>query len=245
MMVAGGDSFTEEQYRELIKLAKKKYPFVGYEKLDFSTRFIVWRHDVDLSLNRAESLAKIEVEEGVRSTFFINPHCEFYNLLEKSQTDIVKRLIAMGHDIGLHFDSEFYEIHNENKLEELVEFEADWLGKWLNYKISVFSFHNPTPLLLSFDKESYGGLVNCYSKNFKTKTDYCSDSNGRWRHRNLFEVLKEAKEDRLQVLTHPGWWQKRASTAKRKVQRCVYGRAEATLDIHEHSILKNGRYEDG
>ena len=45
---------------------------------------ILWRHDVDFSIHRASSLAKIENELGVKATYFLKLHSEFYNLFEKS-----------------------------------------------------------------------------------------------------------------------------------------------------------------
>jgi len=239
------NAFTEDQYRGFVALAKSKYEFIKYDEIDFSKKFVLWRHDVDFSLNRAESLARIEFEEGVASTFFINPHCIFYNCLEKSQTDLIRRIISMGHSIGLHFDSEYHSIETEGQLDDVVSFEAKWLSDIFGSPISAFSFHNPNSLLLSFEKATYGGLINCYSKDFKTRLGYCSDSNGRWRHRHLFDVLENAEERNLQILTHPAWWQKRENTAKRKIRRCAFGRAEAIMDEHEASLLKHGRSEDG
>ena len=51
--------FTEKHYRYLIKTAKKNYlfePFTAKTKLPH----VLWRHDVDFSMHRASSLAKIE-----------------------------------------------------------------------------------------------------------------------------------------------------------------------------------------
>lgn len=245
MTLIESNAFTEDQYRDFLTLAKRKYSFIKYDEIDFSRKFILWRHDVDFSLNRAERLAQIEAEEGVRSTFFINPHCEFYSVLEKSQTEIIRRIISMGHAIGLHFDSEYYATESEEQLNDAVAFEADWLSRMFGCKIVAFSFHNPTPLLLSFENTTYGGLINCYSKDFKTRIGYCSDSNGRWQHRHLFDVINRAEEEYLQILTHPAWWQKRESTPKRKIQRCAMGRANATLDLHDYMLMAADRFEEG
>jgi hypothetical protein len=66
------------------------------------------RHDVDFSVHRSYALAKIEAEEGVHSTYFLWPHCKYYNLFEEEIVEIVDKIIELGHDIGLHFDYDFY-----------------------------------------------------------------------------------------------------------------------------------------
>lgn len=236
--------FTEKKYREILRLARSKYDFAKFTDIDYSKKFVLWRHDVDISLNRAEALSKIEEEENVISTYFINPHSEFYNCLEKSQTEIISRIIERGHVIALHLDAEYHSIGNVKQLEEIVAWEAAWMAKVFKTDVSVFSFHNPTEELLAFDEESYGGLINCYSKKFKGNIGYCSDSNGRWRFKNLSDVLEKEEYDRLQVLTHPGWWQEEGLSASRKIRRSVLGRAQNTLEVHEKQLYDAGRYEE-
>ena len=72
--------FTLDHYRELLRLAKSKYDIASYDDPSFSNNSLLWRHDVDLSLERSLILAKIENEEGFKATYFVNPHSEFYNL---------------------------------------------------------------------------------------------------------------------------------------------------------------------
>ena len=65
------DDFTENHYSKLIKIAKSKYKFISYLNIPWGEKFILWRHDLDHSLNRALALAKIESEEGVFATYFL------------------------------------------------------------------------------------------------------------------------------------------------------------------------------
>ena len=160
------EDFTTEQYREILQLARLKYNFISYENIPFGERFLLWRHDCDYSLNRAFKLAEIEKEEGVVSTYFINPHCEFYNLLETTQAKLVEHILGMGHSLGLHFDAEFHETGSKAELEEQIAFEASMLEHFFGVKPFTFSFHNPDEALLTYEDETYGGLLNCYSKKF-------------------------------------------------------------------------------
>jgi len=227
------EEFTLGSYRDLVKLALKSYTPVSYHSIPWGERFILWRHDCDFSLNRALILARIEAEEGLCSTFFILLHSEFYNVLERNQLKLVEEIVRLRHDIGLHFDANFYATRSEDELDEQVSREADLLEHFVGIRPAAFSFHTPSALHLTWEKERYGGLINCYSKRFKTEVPYCSDSNGYWRFRRLLDVLTEATDPCLQVLTHPEWWQDKPMPPRQRVFRCVYGRAEATMRSYD------------
>lgn len=235
------DDFTIIQYDALLRKAKSNYRFINYNEMETGTRFILWRHDCDFSLNRALRLAEIEHSQGIKATYFLNPHCDFYNLLEKNQSAIIARLINLGHSIGLHFDAAYYDITAENQLDELVAREAQWLQNWFGVAINVFSFHNPSAFLLTCEKNTYGDKINCYSSYFKKQVPYCSDSNGYWRFRRLCEVLEEASDPCLQVLTHPGWWQEEAMLPRERVLRAVQGRADAVMTEYDRFLASCGR----
>jgi hypothetical protein len=239
------DDFTTEHYATLLEIAKSRYRFGSYGEPPDSRRTILWRHDCDVSLNRAARLAAIESGKAVKSTYFVNPHSDFYNLLEKSQAQLVRNIIKLGHDIGLHFDSAYYDVESEDQLEELVAVEAKWLRDWFGVRIRAFSFHNPNTLTLTCEREEYAGLINCYSRTFKTDVAYCSDSNGYWRFKRLRDVLEQSEDQRLQILTHPEWWQEEPLPARERVVRSVYGRANACLTTYDDLLERHGRRNEG
>lgn len=242
---ASDADFTEGSYRKLLSLAKKNWDFCQYDNIPWRTRFILWRHDVDFSLNRSLSLARIEHEEGVKATYFVNPHSEFYNVAEQAQYWIIQQILLLGHRLGLHFDAAFHNVRNEAELDLLVEHEARGLEDLFGAKIAAFSFHNPVEAHLVYDAEHCGGLVNCYSQRFKRDVAYCSDSNGLWRHRRLHDVLAAASDPCLQVLTHPGWWQEKPMPPRKRVFRCVYGRAKAVMHFSDRSVASFDRSHHG
>lgn len=235
------NDFTTSHYIELLRIAKANYKFVRYQDIMLTERFILWRHDCDSSLNRSLQLAKIENEEEVKSTYFLNPHSEFYNLMEQSQSHIIEKIITLGRDIGLHFDCNYYDIQTETELDDLVAKEATWLKDWFGVTPVVFSFHNPTELFLSYERDTYGGLLNCYSKTFKDNIPYCSDSNGYWRFRRLRNVLESANDSCLQVLTHPGSWQDKPMYPRERIFRSIYGRAKYTINFYDEGLETHGR----
>mgnify|MGYP003705859805 CR=1 FL=1 len=228
--------FTHSHYRELLQLGKLKWNFSDYHKISWKQKNLFWRHDVDFSLNRSLALAKIEKDESIRATYFINPHSEFYNIFEFSQREILYEILSLGHDVGLHFDASFYDLKNTKTLNDAIFNESKIIFDLLGIEPVAFSFHNPVKFTLQFDDDEYGGLLNCYSKRFKEKVSYCSDSNGCWRFRRLYDVLQNADNHNLQVLTHPGWWHENAMPARQRCIRAINGRAQANIRLFDNGL---------
>jgi hypothetical protein len=234
-------AFTTEDYCSLVRLAIKQYRQASYRRIPWGEPFILWRHDVDVSINRALVLARLESELGLNATYFLNPHSEYYNLFQADQVALVREIIALGHDIGLHLDAGFYGDVEERGLHELVIREARCLEKFFGIRPAAFSFHNPLASHLQFENEFYGGLINCYSRQFKSEVSYCSDSNGYWRFRRLHDVLSQATDICLQVLTHPEWWQDSPMPPRQRICRSVYGRARATIAGYDAVMVSHDR----
>jgi len=239
------EDFTEDNYRFLIKLCKKNYTFISYESYLEHGKNVLWRHDVDFSVHRARRLAQIEFEENVRSTYFIHLHSEYYNVLEVDIAKCINEIIGYGHFIGLHFDPQFYSLKNDSMGEGLIpylELEKNILEKVFDRKIQVFSFHNPdVGNWLQVDDECVSGMINTYSRTIKNKYTYCSDSNGYWRFKRLENVLQEASEPNLQVLTHPVWWVPEIMSPRERVSRAIDGRARKQHERYDTSLAEMGR----
>jgi len=222
------EDFTESAYRELLRIAKTHWEFIDYTSYQRPDRVCLWRHDLDLSIQRAYKLAQIEVEEGVRATYFILLHAEFYNPLEKENVDLVFKILDLGHHLGIHFDPSFYvsRLNRGESLLDFLKFEQEILEKTFQTDICVFSFHNPdVGDWLDIDQDLVGGLINTYGRHFRDNYSYCSDSNGYWRFQRLRNVLEEAKAEKLQVLTHPGWWVPEPMSPRARISRCIDVRA--------------------
>ncbi|MEI6681825.1 MAG: hypothetical protein WCO44_04320 [Bacteroidota bacterium] len=203
--------------------------------------FVLWRHDVDFSIHEALNLARIEQAQNLRSTYFLLLHSEFYNLFEKSISDIIKEIMRLGHHIALHFDPSFYNLTDEGVLEEKLRFESGIIEQIFGVKVTVFSFHNPTKEIMEFDKWSYAGLINTYSDELKKNVTYCSDSNGYWRFLSLQDLINIQNPEKLQVLTHPEWWTEKVLSPKDKVWRCLDKRAEKNKQHYIDNLAFFGR----
>lgn len=234
------DDFTTEKYRELLKIAKRNYVFRNYTNFDRSEKFVLWRHDIDFSVHRAFRLAQIEHEEGIYATYFIHLHSEWYNTFEKEIYDLLIKIKNMGHQIGIHFDTHFYGISDEQELGEKILFEKSILDKLLDLDIKVFSFHNTTPFTMGCKNDKYGDLINTYANYFQSEVTYCSDSNGYWRFARLSELLSSAEAPRLHILTHPEWWQETVMSPFERIKRCADNRSENNLSNYVHLIEKAG-----
>jgi hypothetical protein len=212
-----------------------------YGEVDLEKKFVLWRHDIDFSIDQSLKIARINHELGLKSTFFILLHSDFYNPLENSMREKLLEINSLGHQIGLHFDASYYDIFQENQINDHVLFETEILKKSINLNPVAVSFHNPRILDLTFESEMYGGLVNAYSKKLKSGIDYCSDSNGYWRFRELHEVLSEVNSRPIQVLTHPTWWQDRQMPPRQRIYRTISERARVTIENYDKTLKKHGR----
>lgn len=77
------NDFTLSNYRSLLSLALTKYEFRLFNQ-EYLHKSILLRHDLEFSVPIALRMAEIEAELGIRSTYFVQLHSEFYNMLEKS-----------------------------------------------------------------------------------------------------------------------------------------------------------------
>jgi hypothetical protein len=216
--------FTEDRYRELLRLAREHYAFVSFpDHRDASAGSLLWRHDLDLSVHRALALARIEAEEGVRATHFLLLHSAFYNALEPEITAAVREILRLGHALGLHFDPRFY---GQPDLDEALGRERALLEQVFETGVQAFSLHNPDLAGWSNDRDEIAGMVNAYGSDLRQRFGYASDSNGYWRFTPLDEVLASAAQHtRLQVLTHPEWWVPEPLSPRERVSRAIDGRA--------------------
>jgi len=238
--------FTEKGYASLIRTVREGYRFEPFGTRE-SRPHVLWRHDVDLSVHRALRLAEIERGEEVSSTFFFLLHSEFYNLLERGIMSRVRKIAALGHHIGLHFDSSFYQNGpGLRAIERRLAGERRLLEDVVGKRVRAFSLHDPKPAivrLLSLDR--IAGMINVYGPAIRTQYEYCSDSNGYWRHSAPADLVAPARHQRLHVLTHPEWWVPVAMSPWRRMQRCVSGRAEFVVRFYNRALARDRRHNVG
>jgi hypothetical protein len=234
------EDFIEINYRKLIKKAKKNYQFILYEEVKLKSSFVLWRHDVDISMHRALRLAEIEHEEGVKSTYFLQLSSSYYNIFENEIKNLVFEILKLGHQIGVHFDPTIYTINTPEDFKSFLTFEKKILEKLFNVEIKSFSFHNPLQEHLELGTYEIAGMVNTYSYFLQKNIEYCSDSCGYWRHKILEDFLEQGYKN-IQVLTHPEWWQKEVLSPRDRIHKCIDGRALNNKVMYDEGLAKLGR----
>jgi hypothetical protein len=234
------EDFTLCNYRKLLILASNKYTFHFFNE-DYVKRSIILRHDLEFSVPIALEMAQIEADLGIKATYFIQLHSEFYNALEKATIKSILEIRKLGHQIGLHFDSHFWDIENEKQLEGKVSFDKEMLEGYIDSKLKAFSFHNNTEFTLSCRKEKYAGLLNVYSNYFRKHYAYNADSLGYWRFERLEDRLREGKEDAIHILIHDGMWQKKVLPPRRRIYKVIDENAERLKIIYDSYLEKVGQ----
>jgi hypothetical protein len=232
--------FTLDNYHRLLSLAKSNYTFRLFNE-EYISRSILLRHDLEFSIPIALTMAEIEAELGVKSTYFIQLHSEFYNTLEKESIKAIKQIEKSGHQLGLHFDSHFWGIENEDQLDTNIRFDKRIIEDYFDTEVKAFSFHNNTEFTLSCRKDSYGGLLNVYSDYFRTHYAYNADSLGYWRFERLEDLLNEAKEETIHILIHDGMWQEDVLPPRRRVYKVIDENSARLKKLYDDHLTKIGQ----
>jgi hypothetical protein len=202
--------FSYKHYFETLNIAKKTYeilPIGKYENCKKIDNFILLRHDIDFSLDAALELAKLESKNKIFSTYYILLHSNFYNALSETGKKFIKKISSLGHEIGLHYDTNFLS-SNQEEAKNQLEYELSILSSITNKKILTAVAHNPS--LNSNSKfQLPENIIDPMSKKLLNDTLYISDSTQNWRNKCMCAHINN--KSKLQILTHPIWWSKESS----------------------------------
>jgi hypothetical protein len=141
------------------------------------------RHDVDLSLPAALTMAELEAAHDVRATYLLMTESVFYNLASSEGNDASARLRELGHAVGLHA------VYPNAELDDRFD--------------PVVSWHNPRAEYMA---QTIPGAVNVYAEPYFDPATYRSDSNQQWRAGCPHEELRGGGFPWLQILVHPEIW---------------------------------------
>jgi hypothetical protein len=175
--------FSLAHYRELLAAAQEGgYRFATFDREPRDGDLLL-RHDVDLSLEAAVELAKLEAEAGAQATYFLLTESVFYNLDSSVGRAAVATLRDLGHRVGLH---------------------AVWPRAELDARFDpVVAWHNPDP---EYMRAPVDGAVNVMQDGYFDPATYRSDSNQHWRSGCPHAALAAGELPWLQLLTHPEIW---------------------------------------
>ena len=180
--------FTLHTYR-LLLLALKK---AGYVSLTFEEycnlknrqatpagKFVILRHDVDLKAVNSLHTAKIESELGLKASYY------FRVVPESNQPDIIRRIAALGHEIGYHYED--MAIANGDMQAAIGHFE-NWLKYFRSfYPVKTICMHGaPTSrfdgrdLWKQYNYHDYGIIGEPYFDVDFSQVAYLTDTGRRW-----------------------------------------------------------------
>lgn len=197
-------TFDLDEYTDTINaFVKRGYQVSSYNDVALNKRHLILRHDIDFSLEAAVHMAELEAAQGWQAYYFILLRTEFYNPLSDAGLASLRKLVALGHQIGLHFDASLYK--QADDLPHAASRECAILASIIEKPVDVLSLHRPHPDLLGAGFEVPGRL-NAYSTKFFEDIAYCSDSRGAWHHGHPLDHKAFQQGGPMQLLTHPIWW---------------------------------------
>jgi hypothetical protein len=163
------------------------------------------------------------------ATYFFQTDSRFYRLESPDTTAVIRRVVALGHRLGLHFDANG--IPEDPDVVRRVDEAARRLEASFDTAVEAVSFHMPTyravgHLRLARDR------INTYASVFFGLIAYASDSNQDFRGKDLLRLFRERQLLRLQLLIHPFWWRHEYSSMGRKLDELA-----RTLGLSVEDIL--------
>ena len=198
--------FSLAHYRDVLEAARSGgYRFEAFDH-DPVPGDLFLRHDVDLSLEAAVSVAELEAEAGARATYFLMTESVFYNLASTAGRWTLERLRDLGHRVGLH--AVFPRADLDDRFEPVV------------------AWHNPDAEFMSQPIE---GAQNVMAPPFFQPESYRSDSNQSWRHGCPHGELAAGGFEWLQLLTHPEIWAFTGATMRETMEAMLNADRESRL----------------
>ncbi len=202
-----------EEYRKIIRAIQKTGKYMDYAEARDSDEFIIMRHDIEFSIDRAYKMSLVESEEGFQSTYFVQITNNSYNALSKRNIDMLHDMAKRGHHIGLHY-------HLNGQLDSVavrdgVRDQIRIMSEMLGMSVDRYSFHRPKKEVYYYDI-SIPNTINAYAKEFFTFAEnvdsdtaldvkYIADSKHRWNYGYPdYETLMKYKK--IQILVHPFSW---------------------------------------
>ena len=204
------DRFDYASYRELLaRLGRESRNLLFSEVAPDDDGFFLLRHDVDYSPTSALRMAELEAELGCRATYFVLLSSPYYNVLSEEHRTFARRLVELGHEVGLHYDVAVLEAVEPPDPMRLLELQADLLGTLCGAPIKAISMHNPS----ISGRDPFSGtdtFINVYDPRYTRAIRYLSDSCGAWRDEAATALAAPELPTRLQLLVHPIFWDDRS-----------------------------------
>ena len=201
------------EYKNMIVEILDTGKYRDYADVSTGMEFIVLRHDVEFSPERAFLMQTVENSLNFRSSYFFQITNNTYNTFSKKNMDIIKEIHINGHHVGLH-----YHLNGKTDLMEIaddIKMQVAVMSNMLGVTIDRFSFHRPTKAILNANMK-IEGLINTYDALFFTFAEkmeastqldvkYTADSMHRWNY-GFPDKAMLVSFPKIQILVHPYSW---------------------------------------
>lgn len=208
--------FSYDDYKEIIRIIQATGRHCNYAEALHKDKFVIMRHDVEYSVDRAYRLAKVEQSMDFISTYFFQWTNNTYNILSRKNMDMIKDMHERGQHIGLHFA--LNGMTDMQQIRRRIQKEMEILSEMFGFEVTEFSVHRPSKDVLR-ENIKLDGILNAYQDDFFTFADrideetplqvkYMSDANHIWRY-GYPDEKNITSYDKVQILTHPFAWSKK------------------------------------
>lgn len=192
------------EYRRILEDIKRTGKLMDYRQAKTADEFIVLRHDIEFSVEKAARMAEIERQHNVQSSYFVQVGSSAYNPFSERNKSLLRQMVRNGHKIGLHYR----QTDGSADISQQARLLADELG----IQVDRFSCHRPKRET-RYEILSAPGLMNAYSCEFFTRTDdpevaevkYISDSGAQWNY-GYPDAQTLTAHAKVQLLIHPFSW---------------------------------------
>lgn len=243
--------FSFQDYREMIRMIQSTGLQAGYKEALGRDKFIIMRHDVEYSVERAYALAKVERSMDFTSTYFFQWTNNSYNILSRRNMDMIKDMHERGHCIGLHFA--LNGMTDMDLIRKQIVKEMNILSEMFGFAIDTFSVHRPSRDILR-ENIKLPGIINAYQDEFFTfaekvteetpvKVKYMSDANHIWRY-GYPDQENITGYDKIQILTHPFAWCKRGYDNFENYKTLIQEKFVEMIESVDNECKDFGEYKD-
>ena len=243
--------FSFEDYKEIIRIIQATGRHTNYAGALGKDKFIIMRHDVEYSVERAYELSRVEQSMDFVSTYFFQWTNNSYNVLSRRNLDMIKDMHERGQHIGLHFA--LNGVTDMTEVRKRIQKEADILSEMFGFAIKEFSIHRPSKDVLR-ENIKLDGLLNAYQDDFFTFAEqvteetpvavkYMSDANHIWRY-GYPDEKNITGYDKVQILTHPFAWCKEGYNNFNNYRALVQEKYEELIASIDQECKDFGEYKD-
>ena len=229
--------FSYEEYKKIISIIKSSGKEAKFKEAKGRDQFVIMRHDVEFSVDRAYALSRLELSMDFTSTYFFHWTNNSYNILSRKNMDMIKDMHERGHVIGLHFA--LNGLTDMGMVRKKIKQEINVLSEMLGFPITEFSIHRPSADVLK-ENIKFPGIINAYQDEFFTFAEnvtentplsvkYISDAKHRWNY-GLPDEETILGHDKVQILTHPYSWTKKGHDNLENFRTLIAERNEELID---------------